>query len=380
MPPRAALAAPPRRGALGAECSELPFGIDVLRIIVRLVDDVRQLRLVCRATRDAVEEWITEWRAVAREMKLCEEWCVPPRAIGRACLMRAPMPLAVRYTELDGALAATAPLLDFGVTVTLALRCSPAELAEAATRAVAHAAGRAGAYALSCGQCTSRDVESIEIPAIFASVGRRAFAGFYRLRDVTFEEGSILTAIGEGEQSALIVIGEGAFFGCRALRSIALPANVKVLEKTTFSGCSSLERVTLPASLTEIMREAFSNCSKLQRVECDALKAVTLPANVEVLGKDTFSGCSSLERVTLPASLTEICERTFLKCSKLQRVVLPASVKTIGASAFKLLTTIEPAAFSGCAALRTVAFPSYYLYFSDDDEGLHVFRRRRTFR
>eukprot|EP00327_Prymnesium_parvum_P001138 CAMPEP_0182833048 /NCGR_PEP_ID=MMETSP0006_2-20121128/20062_1 /TAXON_ID=97485 /ORGANISM="Prymnesium parvum, Strain Texoma1" /LENGTH=67 /DNA_ID=CAMNT_0024960979 /DNA_START=102 /DNA_END=302 /DNA_ORIENTATION=+ len=60
-----------RRGARrGAECSELPVGLDVLRIIVSLVDDVRQLRLVCRAARGAVEERLSACRAVARKMGL----------------------------------------------------------------------------------------------------------------------------------------------------------------------------------------------------------------------------------------------------------------------------------------------------------------------
>ncbi|KAL1504830.1 hypothetical protein AB1Y20_008602 [Prymnesium parvum] len=233
--------------------------------------------------------------------------------------MRAPVPLAVQYAKLDGALAATTPLVELGVACTLALRCSPAELAEAATRAVAFAAGRAGAYALSYERCTTRDVESIEIPAIVASVGRGAFTNRRALLGVTFAETSALAAIAEGafescrvlrdvtfeEGSVLTTIGEAAFHGCRAVEDVTLPRTLQTIGVEAFLDCHLLRTMTFgePSALTAIGARAFTNCG--------ALQSIALPANVKVLESHAFCACSSLERVTLPASLTEICEGAF---------------------------------------------------------------------
>ncbi|KAL1527400.1 hypothetical protein AB1Y20_016068 [Prymnesium parvum] len=419
-----ALAAPPRRSRRvarrrGAACSELPFGLDVLRVIVALVDDLRQLRLVCRATRGVVEERLGACRLVARTVRLCVNWRIPARELERAWLMRAPVPLAVRHATLAGALAATTPLVDFGMTVTLALRCSPAELAEAATRAVAHAAGRAGAYELSYERCTSRDVEAIELPAMATSVGRGAFKGGRALRVVTF-----------AEPSALATIAEGAFDSCERLQCVVVPKRVQTIGDLAFRGCTSLRDVTFEdgSILASIGGCAFRGCR--------AVLAVGLPGTLQKIGAEAFLDCSLLRAVTFAeqsalidrnagvlrlqraaehrtadwgagarqvyvrrvhvarardaadvahddmrgrvlvgvefsASLETIGLHAFENCERLECAALPSSLRAIGACAFlgcctlgcvtfatpSMLPVVDTAAFSMCA-LSSVAVPA----------------------
>lgn len=131
----------------------------------------------------------------------------------------------------------------------------------------------------------------------------------------------------------------GAFYGCRFLREVYMPA---LKEWGVYSGtersCSGLEslRVFYAPGLAELGAKAFYGCTALENVNienvrkinneafryCESLKELDLPA-VREIGKDVFQG-SGLEYVYFGA--LEKCEAYFTKsCS----VVIPSSASAL---------------------------------------------------
>ena len=87
------------------------------------------------------------------------------------------------------------------------------------------------------------------------------------------------------------VIGDKAFYYCRGLTSLTLPAGITSIGYCAFSGCSGLTSLTLPAGITEIDEWAFRNCS--------GLTSLTLPAGITSIHPLAFQYCSGLKEVRI---------------------------------------------------------------------------------
>ena len=120
-------------------------------------------------------------------------------------------------------------------------------------------------------------------------------------------------------------IGDGAFSGCKKLRSVMIPPSVTTIGDEAFWGCP-LTSVTIPSGVTTIGNKAFSLCHNLT--------SVTIPSGVTTIGKWAFSGCP-LTSVTIPSSVTTIGENAFFGCTNLTSVTIPEGVITIGEAAFR---------------------------------------------
>ena len=79
------------------------------------------------------------------------------------------------------------------------------------------------------------------------------------------------------------VIDSYAFYGCRRLTSLTLPAGIKWIDSYAFAGCSGLTSLTLPAGITSIGSYAFKGCSGLTSIYVYAEK-------VPKIDSDTFEG------------------------------------------------------------------------------------------
>lgn len=84
-------------------------------------------------------------------------------------------------------------------------------------------------------------------------------------------------------------LGDAAFFGCSALKTVDFCGGIKRYNGRTFSGCSSLEDIILFD--TTIMRGDFESCG--------SLKNVVVPENVSVIEMGAFADCASLASVTV---------------------------------------------------------------------------------
>ena len=64
-----------------------------------------------------------------------------------------------------------------------------------------------------------------------------------------------------------VSIGDSAFAGCQALRSILLPDSLQTIGDKAFSYCRQLESISIPSGVTAIGYSAFSSCYGLKNAE-----------------------------------------------------------------------------------------------------------------
>ena len=182
------------------------------------------------------------------------------------------------------------------------------------------------------------DLSSVTFSANVTSIGKNAFYYCYNitnktgLETVTFAEGSILETI-----------EESAFYYCKFLSSITIPASVTSIGKQAFNQCSKLATVTFAegSKLGTIGQQAFSGCS--------ALSSITIPASVTSIGQQAFMSCSVLSSITIPASVTSIGKQAFTGCTKMETVTFAEGSK---------LETIGQLAFQSCSALSSIIIPA----------------------
>lgn len=155
-------------------------------------------------------------------------------------------------------------------------------------------------------------------------------------------------------------IGPKAFYRCRNLTSVSIPAGVTRIDYSAFYGCSSLESVSLPDGVTALGNSAFYSCGKLR--ECE------LPASVRTVGNSAFESCSSMSNVVFSGAIESIGSSAFSSCGQLASVNIPQPVESVGGSAFyncSSLTnvcfaanvgSVGSLAFEGCLSLKDVRF------------------------
>lgn len=297
-------------------------------------------------------------------------------------------------------------------------------------------------------QCTA--LESIEFPDGLTIIGSYAFQSCTALKSVKIPEsvismGTYVFTNCYGLESAVVPLktipdytfSMGSTSSKSALTSVTL-SNTESIGKQAFYCCKSLPQIELPATLTSVGEKAFYYCNKLTKVisladvvpamdaqssalstrkiyvpdaSVDAYAAASgwtdfgtvAPLSsclVEVGGilyqldmtnhtatvtydSDKYSSpyddrYPALENVEIPASVsawggdyavTSVGERAFCYCRSLKSVVLPETITSIGKEAFSncnLLVSVNlpvgvreigDAAFYGCAALQSVAIP-----------------------
>lgn len=187
-------------------------------------------------------------------------------------------------------------------------------------------------------------------------------------------------------------IGQKAFYCCKSLRSITIPASVTSIGEDAFYNCSSLTAIKVAEGNT--VYDSRENCNALIHTATNTLirgcQNTSIPNSITSIGKRAFNYCFSLKSITIPASVTSIGEGAFNCCFSLKYIALIDSVKTIGECAFyrceslKCITipdsvrVISWSAFYGCKSLRTITIPdsvkSIEDYAFEDCESLkHIF-------
>lgn len=166
-------------------------------------------------------------------------------------------------------------------------------------------------------------------------------------------------------------IGEFAFAGS-GLISITVPDTVTRLGGSAFANCAYLEEINLSHSISKLESASFDPGgykSEFQTVGafqgCKSLKSITIPDNVKSIGAAAFCGCSSLEEVILPKGLISISSATatytdwetdethtswhgtFENCENLKKITIPGSVSNIDVESFEGCDKLETAYFGG---------------------------------
>ena len=134
------------------------------------------------------------------------------------------------------------------------------------------------------------------------------------------------TATLNGKVYSVVSIGDSAFIGCTALKSVRFEASIKSIGSHAFAYCTALKSVQFEAPIESIGDGAFLECTELGEVE--------LPASIISIGTAAFLGCAKWETVKLGNSVVSIGENAFALCTNLKSVTIPSSVQTIGENAF----------------------------------------------
>ncbi len=192
-----------------------------------------------------------------------------------------------------------------------------------------------------------------------SSIGRDAFSGQTRLREVTLP-------------SNLRKIGPYAFEGCSNLLHIEIPDTVTHIDEGAFYDNVRLSYVAFGqnSQLTGIGSQAFKNCAKLLRME--------LPSKLTVFDGSAFEGTTNLIAYTVKTGNTSFVAKNGVLFNATGSTLvaypagvrgtytIPASVRYIGNSAFAY-SRMESIDLSGIeqiggnafvnAALRSVTIP-----------------------
>lgn len=195
--------------------------------------------------------------------------------------------------------------------------------------------------------CIKGDIAgAVTIPEGIRVIGDKLFADCTGLTSITFS-------------STVHTIGVQAFEDCTSLTSLSIPHGVTDIKDQAFSGCTGLTSVTLPDSVTDLGVRAFGECSSLTDfdtgngitaldtysfINCTSLKNIRFGEQVSSIGRQAFEGCTALTTLILPDGISVILENAFSNCTGLQYVDL------------NQVANMSFGVFSGCTALKTVAF------------------------
>ncbi len=135
----------------------------------------------------------------------------------------------------------------------------------------------------------------------------------------------------DGIAYAVTAVGDGAFNGCKTLRTADL-ASVEKIGKQSFYGCSRLSSITAE-DVTSIGIKAFAYCTVLSSIEFgDGLSTISAYA---------FCKCRSLQTFDAADATRTIGSCAFYKCSALVEVHTGSSLKVIGSYSFAYCPSIE---------------------------------------
>ena len=142
-----------------------------------------------------------------------------------------------------------------------------------------------------------------------------------------------LTSIALGEDVS--TIGECAFHDCRSLRSIVVKGGNKHYKSVNdvlfnkvgnvlvkFPAGKEIEEFNIPSTVKKIEYGAFYGCK--------AIKSITFSEGLTEIGDYAFYGCSSIECVNLPSSLKKIGELAWGYCSSLRNVTFSQNLQERG--------------------------------------------------
>ena len=137
-------------------------------------------------------------------------------------------------------------------------------------------------------------------------------SGFYRIRglDTDVAKTTVTDVIIPSTYNNLPVrIGEDAFLGYTALKNVTFqtPVTSGIIESHAFNGCKSLKNIILPKEIKQLRANAFAN---------SGLTDVTLD-NIKYIGDGAFYNCQNLTTIIIPNSVTQIGTGVFELCSNL---------------------------------------------------------------
>ena len=180
------------------------------------------------------------------------------------------------------------------------------------------------------------NIRTITIPSSVTVIGQGAFYGS-ELRTITFQKPS---------KSGLILRAQ-VFYGCKYLKSLAIPAGTTSIGNMLCYQCSNLTSLTLPSGITTLPERMIIECYALKSLAIPStvttineyslaysgLASINIPESVKTLGKG-FLQSTAIQTVSLPKGITAVPDEAFYDCTALKSVTLHAGIRSLGDLAF----------------------------------------------
>lgn len=211
-------------------------------------------------------------------------------------------------------------------------------------------------------------LKTLTIPKNVEIIGSNAFNDIHDLDHITVESGNAFYNDGNGSDclietatnklilgsnhatlpAGVTEIGRTAFWFCRSLAKIVIPASCTVLDGWSFMGCSALESIEVADG--NPVFQSIGNCliekeSKTLRVGCNT-SVIPTDGSVTVIGSYAFYG-RAFETIKIPGAIKTIEERAFGNCEQLKSVIFENGV-----------SEIESYIFAQCPSLISVEIPA----------------------
>ena len=138
----------------------------------------------------------------------------------------------------------------------------------------------------------SSKLKSVVIPSSVFSIDSYAFADCAGLQSVGFSEG-------------LVMIGDGAFRGCKSLKKLVTPGTLSYIGQYAFN-VTALKNARILGSHLIISDNAFKNCYDMD--------FVLLSDGVGELRENAFAGCSGLSGISISSDTAQISASAFSGC------------------------------------------------------------------
>ncbi len=230
---------------------------------------------------------------------------------------------------------------------------------------------------------TSAIEEEVEVKTVLESVtlsgityiGNAAFKGNDALKTLNLGQSIIeigdyafsncpITAI--NFPSSLQTVGIRAFENNTALRAININGNITNIGESAFAGNSALETVVISSTVTD--SETVIGASAF--ADNEAIRSVSI-SGITHIGNDTFANIKTLRTLSLGNGLLNIGNNAFKGCL-IATVAFPSSLQSIGDNAFESNTAltavningnivnIGESAFKDNTALTTVSVTSNF--------------------
>ena len=176
----------------------------------------------------------------------------------------------------------------------------------------------------------NKKIRKLVIPATIEKISYGAFANCVSLEEIFFSNSPCL-------------LEAYAFAGCSHIKSIDIPAAVKVHGISVFKGCSSLTQITFKDGSSFEGSDIFQNCVKLKRIIFEGVNPPKIKDNLIVSGDGkTLLACSVKQKgdVVLPVEITKIAPYAFFQCVQIESVSSNGKIQAVGTSAFSGCTNL----------------------------------------
>lgn len=158
-------------------------------------------------------------------------------------------------------------------------------------------------------------------------------------------------------------IGQSAFLGCKAIKTVVFHDGLLKIKKSAFSKCSGIEEIIIPSSVEKIGDHAFWGCAGLKKIK---IEDGCSNSKKSVIEDSAFQECKNLKEVEIGNCVGQIGRYAFFKSASIESVYIGSGVELVESFAFADCKKIKDVNISDIKSWCKMEFgveesnPTYY--------------------